>query len=82
MLWIKDVYIRSVRFISGGNWSDKRKPLTCHKSLTNFITCCIIIIIIFIFQSRSPRGAFTFNSHDCLTYIKQHMTEKSVHIKD
>ena len=27
-------------------------------------------------------GAFTFNSHHCLTYIKQHMTAKSVHIKD
>jgi hypothetical protein len=36
----------------------------------------------FIFQIRSPRGAFIFNSHDCLTYIKQQMTAKSVLIKD
>jgi hypothetical protein len=29
-------------FIGGGNQSTRRKPLTCHKSLTNFITkCCI-----------------------------------------
>jgi hypothetical protein len=34
----------------------------------------------FIFPNLVPKGAFTFNSHDCLTYIKQHMT--SVHIKD
>jgi hypothetical protein len=32
--------------------------------------------------AKSVQGAFTFNSHDCLTYIKQHMTAKSVHIKD
>jgi hypothetical protein len=25
-------------FIGGGNWSTQRKPLTCHKSMTNFIT--------------------------------------------
>jgi hypothetical protein len=25
-------------FIGGGNWSTRRKPLTCLKSLTNFIT--------------------------------------------
>jgi hypothetical protein len=35
-------YIVSVCFIGGGNRSTRRKPLTCHKSLTNFIpTCCI-----------------------------------------
>ena len=28
-------YIMTVSFIDGGN---KRKPQTCHKSLTNFIT--------------------------------------------
>jgi len=28
-----------VSFIDGGNQSTKRKPPTCHKSLTNFITC-------------------------------------------
>jgi hypothetical protein len=26
----------AVSFIGGGNWSTERKPLTCHKSLTNF----------------------------------------------
>ena len=36
----------------------------------------------FYFSNQVPKGAFTFNSHDCLTYIKQHMTPKSVHIKD
>ena len=36
----------------------------------------------FYFPNQVPKGAFTFNSHDCLTYIKQHMTAKSVHIKD
>jgi hypothetical protein len=29
---------RGVSFIGGGNWSTWRKPPTCHKSLTNFIT--------------------------------------------
>jgi hypothetical protein len=31
-------YIVAVSFIGGGNQSTWRKPLTCHKSLTNFIT--------------------------------------------
>ena len=31
-------YIVAVRFTGGGNRSIQRKPLTCHKSLTNFIT--------------------------------------------
>ena len=35
-------YIVAVSFIGGGNWSSRRKPPTCHKSPTNFITkCCI-----------------------------------------
>ena len=35
-------YIVAVSFIGGGNRSSRRKPPTCHKSLTNFITkCCI-----------------------------------------
>jgi hypothetical protein len=35
-------FIVAVSFIGGGNLSTWRKPLTCHKSLTNFITqCCI-----------------------------------------
>jgi len=32
----------SVSFIGGGNQSTWRKPPTCHKSLTNFITLCSI----------------------------------------
>ena len=35
-------YIMAVSFIGGGNRNTKRKPLTCHKSLTNFITWCCI----------------------------------------
>jgi hypothetical protein len=31
-------YIVAVSFIDGGNWNAWRKPLTCCKSLTNFIT--------------------------------------------
>jgi len=31
-------YIVAVSFIGGGNRSTRRKPLTCRKSLTNFIT--------------------------------------------
>ena len=35
-------YIMKVSFIGGGNWSTRRKPQTCRKSLTNCITqCCI-----------------------------------------
>jgi hypothetical protein len=35
-------YIMTISFIGGGNQSTQRKPPTCHKSLTNFITqCCI-----------------------------------------
>jgi len=32
------VIIVAVSFIGGGNRSTQRKPLTCHKSFTNFIT--------------------------------------------
>jgi hypothetical protein len=35
-------YIVAVSFIGGGNQSTQRKPPTCHKSLTNFITLCRI----------------------------------------
>ena len=31
-------YIMAVSFIGGGNRRTWRKPLTCRKSLTNFIT--------------------------------------------
>jgi hypothetical protein len=34
-------YMVAVSFIGGGNQRTWRKPPTCHKSLTNFITCCI-----------------------------------------
>jgi hypothetical protein len=30
-------YIVTVSFIGGGNWSTRRKPLTCRKSLASFI---------------------------------------------
>jgi hypothetical protein len=35
-------YIVAVSFIGGGNRSTRRKPPTCRKSLTNFITYCCI----------------------------------------
>jgi hypothetical protein len=31
----------SASFIAGGNWSTWRKPQTCHKSLTNFVTSSV-----------------------------------------
>jgi hypothetical protein len=31
-------YIMPVSFISGGNWSTRRKPPACSKPSTNFIT--------------------------------------------
>ena len=31
-------YVVAVSFIGGGNRSTRRKPPTCHRSLTNFIT--------------------------------------------
>jgi len=35
-------YIVAVSFIAKGKRSTRKKPNTCHKSLTNFITkCCI-----------------------------------------
>jgi len=35
-------YIVTVSFIGGGNRSIQRKPPTCRKSLTTFITLCCI----------------------------------------
>ena len=35
---ISDISWRSCSLIGGGNWSTLRKPSTCPKSLTNFIT--------------------------------------------
>ena len=35
---ISIIYIVMVSFIGGGNQSARRKPSTCRKSLTNFIT--------------------------------------------
>ena len=38
-------YFMAVSFIGGGNRSTLRKPPTCHKSLTDFITqCCIVYL--------------------------------------
>jgi hypothetical protein len=39
-------YLVAVSFIVGGNRSGQRKPPTCRKSLTNFITQCFIISIL------------------------------------
>ena len=35
-------YMMVVHFIGGGNGRTQRKPATCRKSLTNFITLCCI----------------------------------------
>ena len=35
-----------VSFIAGGNRSTRRKPQTCFKSLTNFITALVVIGLI------------------------------------
>ena len=39
---IYQLYIVMVSFIGGGNRGTRRKPPTCRKSLTNFITWCCI----------------------------------------
>ena len=44
LIWFQQYfsYIMPFSFINGGNQNTRRKPLTCRKSLTNFITkCCI-----------------------------------------
>jgi hypothetical protein len=46
----------AVRFIGGGNWSTRRKPWTCRKSLTNFIT---YLCIETPFKFCEPRNGFT-----------------------
>ena len=38
-MWILSGFV-NMYFIGGGNQSARRKPLTCRKSLTNFITQC------------------------------------------
>ena len=55
-------------FIDGGNQSTQRKPLTCRKSLTNFITYCCIEYI-------SPSAGFKVTtlvvlSTDCIGSCK------------
>jgi len=45
----------AVSFIGGGNWSTSRKPSTCHKSLTNFITYCCIEYTLYERDSNSQR---------------------------
>jgi hypothetical protein len=44
-------YIVSVSFIGGGNQTSRRKPPTCRKSLTNFITSWYI-------EYTSPSAVF------------------------
>jgi hypothetical protein len=41
-------YILAVSFIGGGNRSTRRKPTTCRKSLTNFITIQKKTIVTFL----------------------------------
>jgi hypothetical protein len=43
----------TVSFIGGGNWSTQRKPPTCRKSLTNFIT-------LYYIEYTSPLAQFEF----------------------
>ena len=47
-------YIEAASFIGGGNRSTRRKPLTCHKLLTSFITYCCI-------EYTSPRSGSDSN---------------------
>jgi hypothetical protein len=35
-------YIVAVSFIGGRNWSTRRKPPSCRKSLANFTSYCVI----------------------------------------
>jgi len=34
--------ISAVSFIGGGNWNTQRKPPTCRRSMTNFITYNVV----------------------------------------
>ena len=61
-------YIVVVSFIGGGNRSTWRKPPTCHKSLTNFITWCCI-------EYTSPWSRFEITTlvvigNDCMGSCK------------
>jgi hypothetical protein len=67
--------------------------MIAHNNFNYFITyilfsCLGHVEVLLHFQQTlalslgANQGEFTFNSHDCLTYIKQHMTAKSVHNKD
>jgi len=51
-------YIIGVSFIGGGNRNTRRKSLTCHKSLTNFITKYCIK---YSMQRSSEKGQRTDN---------------------
>jgi hypothetical protein len=50
-IWFENRYIVAVSFIGGGNQSTQRKPPTCRKSLTNFMTWCCI-------EYTSPGGGW------------------------
>jgi hypothetical protein len=49
----------AVSFIGGGNWSNRRKPQTCRKSLTNFITWCCIEYT-FVHLTHNFPGSFNW----------------------
>jgi hypothetical protein len=53
------IYIVVVSFIGGGNRNTQRKPPTCRKSLTNFITYGLYIahtIVIYGIRTRNVSG--------------------------
>ena len=47
-------YNMAVSFIGEGNWSAQRKPLTCRKSLTNFITLHLYVVC------STPRHGYAY----------------------
>jgi hypothetical protein len=57
-------YIVAFSFIGGGNRSTRRKPSTCRKSLTNFITLCCI-------EYTSPWARFEFKT--LVVYTKEYI---------
>jgi hypothetical protein len=58
----------AVCFIGGGNRSTRRKPLTCRKSLTDFIPKCCI-------EYTSPLTVFEpLHKDTCLYYTKTHVS--------
>jgi hypothetical protein len=59
-------YIVSVSFIGGGNHSTMRKPLTCCKSLTNFIT---VLYWVHLTMSRIRTQNFSGDQQSVTFYL-------------